>query len=121
MPDRDGRRSRLTGQGSASTPADAPWNGVPAALAGATLATQSALAAIPKSLPHATIRTAMPKRRAQPCTNSGGADGGVCTPGVTPAYTSCADLTTPTVSHTGQVLSRAVTFQSMERIYTLNV
>jgi hypothetical protein len=32
------------------------------------------------------------------CTNSGGADGGVCTPGVTPAYTSCADLTTPPVS-----------------------
>jgi hypothetical protein len=29
---------------------------------------------------------------------SGGADGGLCVPGVTPAYTSCADLTTPTVS-----------------------
>jgi hypothetical protein len=29
----------------------------------------------------------------------GGADGGVCTPGTTPAYTSCVtDLTTPTVS-----------------------
>jgi hypothetical protein len=28
----------------------------------------------------------------------GGADGGQCTPGSTPAYTSCANLTTPTVS-----------------------
>ncbi len=30
--------------------------------------------------------------------NTGGADGGQCTPNVTPAYTSCADLTTPKVS-----------------------
>jgi hypothetical protein len=30
--------------------------------------------------------------------NSGGGGGGTCTPGVTPAYTSCVDLTTPTVS-----------------------
>ncbi len=30
--------------------------------------------------------------------NTGGADGGTCTPGVTPPYISCADLTTPTVS-----------------------
>lgn len=29
------------------------------------------------------------------CTEGGGADGGTCTPGSTPAYTSCADLTTP--------------------------
>ncbi len=32
------------------------------------------------------------------CTEGGGADGGTCTAGSTPAYTSCADLTTPTVS-----------------------
>ncbi len=32
------------------------------------------------------------------CTEGGGADGGTCMPGSTPAYTSCADLTTPTVS-----------------------
>jgi hypothetical protein len=31
--------------------------------------------------------------------SAGGADGGACLPGVTPAYTSCADLTTPTVSY----------------------
>jgi hypothetical protein len=30
--------------------------------------------------------------------NSGGADGGMCTPGSTPPYTACIDTTTPTVS-----------------------
>ena len=35
--------------------------------------------------------------------DTGGADGGQCTPGTTLAYTSCADLTTPAVSFAADV------------------
>jgi hypothetical protein len=36
--------------------------------------------------------------------DTGGADGGTCTPGTTPAYTSCADLTSPTVSFSKDIV-----------------
>lgn len=35
--------------------------------------------------------------------NTGGADGGTCVPGTTPPYTSCIDLTTPTISFAGDI------------------